>query len=79
MVRGIPKSGEIWHHFKGNDYQIINIAAHSETKELMVVYSALNDNSIWTRPLDMFMSEVDHNKYPDVMQKCRFERGGNND
>ena len=72
--RPTPKSGEIWWHFKGNAYRIIDIATHSETNEEMIIYSRVKDNSIWTRPLDMFMSEVDHEKYPDVEQKWRFEK-----
>lgn len=60
-------------HFKGNFYKILYFATHSETKEKMVVYASLEDCKVYVRPFDMFMSEVDHEKYPDVKQKYRFE------
>ena len=55
-------------------YEIIGVALHSETREPMVVYKPLyDDGGLFVRPLDMFLSEVDHEKYPDIKQKYRFE------
>ena len=64
----------IYRHFKGDYYLIEGVAKYSEDKSEIVIYRKLyDDGSLWVRPLDMFLSEVDHKKYPHVKQKYRFE------
>jgi hypothetical protein len=77
------KVGDIVQHFKrefitdknSKDYlyQILNVAVNTENNEIMVVYKALYNDTIFVRPLDSFNSEVDHEKYPNVIQRYRFE------
>lgn len=70
----------MWKHFKGTIALVIIVATHSETGEKLVVYRCIDNNGktnhkdgIYARPLDMFLSEVDHEKYPNATQKYRFE------
>ena len=68
------KLHRVYKHFKGNYYLVEDIALNSETEEEMVVYRKLyGDGSLWVRPKSMFLEEVDHEKYPEVKQKYRFE------
>lgn len=67
-----PKVGEKYKHFKGNTITIIALAKDTEDLKEMVVYE--HDGETWVRPLDMFMSKVDKDKYPNVEQEYRFEK-----
>ncbi len=64
----------VYRHFKGDYYLVEDIATHSETKEDMVIYRSLyGDHRLYVRPIQMFLSPVDTEKYPNVRQKWRFE------
>lgn len=66
-----PVKGQKYRHFKGNIITIIEVGKHTETLEEVVIYE--HDGEIWVRPMEMFLSEVDHEKYPEVEQTYRFE------
>lgn len=71
--------GKTYRHFKGNLYKVLDIVNDSESNndseyKKIIVYEALyGDHLHWARPYEMFSSEVDHEKYPEVKQKYRFE------
>ncbi len=67
-----PQKNEKYRHFKGNIITILEVGKNTETLEEMVVYE--HDGEVWIRPLDMFLSKVDKEKYPDVEQEYRFEK-----
>lgn len=80
IIRNTPKAGEVWQHFKGDRYLIETVARHTETNEQLVIYRCIKTddadkrNQIYARPLAMFMSLVDREKYPEVLQEFRFEK-----
>ena len=66
--------GRIYRHFKGDYYLVEAVAKDSETSTDMVIYRKLyGDGGLWVRPLSMFLSKVDRDKYPEVSQEYRFQ------
>lgn len=72
MEREVEINGT-YRHFKGGLYKVICIAIHTETNETLVVYKNIKSGVIYTRNMQMFLSKVDKEKYPDCTQEYRFE------
>ncbi len=70
--REVVIGGTYKHFKKGKLVKVLAVSRHSERpNEITVVYEC--SNGVFNRPIDMFLSEVDHEKYPDAKQKYRFE------
>ena len=73
----IIEIGDLFLHFKGNIYEVINMATDCDTNSVIVVYKPITGNvngCVFYREYDEFISEVDHNKYPNEKQKYRFTK-----
>lgn len=66
-------AGQVYRHFKGKTVKVLHISQDTEAPGQFCVVYECEDGSVWSRPYGMFASEVDHDKYPDVKQKYRFE------
>ena len=65
--------GNTYRHFKGDLYEVVDIAVHSEKADVLVIYKSKKDPTlVWARPLDMFLSDVDKYNYPLALQDQRF-------
>ena len=71
---------KVYHHFKGHDYRVLNIAKSTDDLSLLVVYENTDTHEVWVRTYEEYTSLVDTNKYPKEKKKFRFElknEGGN--
>lgn len=67
------KVNGFYKHFKGDIYQVLELATHTEDNSSLVIYKSIETFKVFARSLDMFMSEVDAKKYPQATQRYRFE------
>ena len=69
--------GRVYRHFKGDYYLVEGLAHDSESGVPCVIYRKLyGDGGLWVRPLEMFLSRVDREKYPEVRQKIPLPAAG---
>lgn len=79
-MRDYPIQGEVWKHFKGDLYSIQGTALHTETNELLVLYTCIKSKDIskygivYARPVSMFLSPVQKEKYPNCELDYRFSK-----
>lgn len=74
MSRKMPRKGDIYRHFKGKKYRIIDLAVCTETGEDMVIFESADENRrVYASFLESFLSALDTGKYPHADQKYRFE------
>lgn len=70
----ITKAGQQFKHFKGNTYEVVAVAEHTENHKNMVVYFNVNiPDKIWVRPLKVFKQKLNPEKYPGATQEYRFQ------
>ena len=69
---------KVYHHFKGHDYRVLNIAKSTDDLSLLVVYENTDTHEVWARTYEEFTSLVDTNKYTSVKQKLQNEGGNEN-
>lgn len=70
----VVRPGQVYRHFKGNIVKVLQVAQDSESPgQYFVIYECGDSKAVWCRPYGMFLSEVDHKKYPNITQKYRFE------
>lgn len=68
-------TGAVYRHFKGDQYQVLDVAVHTETGSILVIYQRINCNGMtYACPIEVFLSKVDKEKYPNVKQEMRFMR-----
>lgn len=71
----IPKPMERYQHFRGGRYQVLMLAEKEDTGEQLVIYQALyGDNKVYARSLSSFLEELDPVRYPDAVQRFRFQK-----
>ena len=66
------KAGDLFYHFKGGLYTVIEVAKHTETGEKLVVYRSVENGTVWARPMSMFLSKIDKKRYPTYYCELKY-------
>lgn len=70
-MKNLPLPNEFYKHYKGGTYQVISLANHTETGEVMVIYKSINFGTVFARPLEDWNSKTENSSQP------RFEKINN--
>lgn len=63
LIKVYPEIGKKYRHYKGGLYEVLTMATHSETNEVLVVYKSIYFGSVYVRPLDMWFDDIDVDNY----------------